>query len=126
MQIETVVKKSPTTPWKPVRPLEAVTRNGYRRRWTRLDMIEKRLLEGWSLVQGKGADISPKYTLMDGTQLTNLVQKRNLVLMEITEEIAQEIDAYYSKQGEINLDSAVQDAKDKVVNPYGKIEISRK
>lgn len=126
MLAETVVKKSSTTPWKPVRPLDAVTRAGHRRRWTRLDMIEKRLLEGWILVQGKGADISPKYTLMDGTQLTNIVQKRNLVLMEIPEETALEIEAYYQKQGDYNLDSAVQDTKDKIVNPYGKVEISRK
>lgn len=113
-------KVKSTTPWKPANLMEAEKREGFRRRWTNVDYIEKRLREGWETVQAKSA--SPTLTLLDGTQLTNVVRKRNLILMEVPEELACEMEEHYRNLGDVNLNAGLQEFKNNVPGGFGGIK----
>lgn len=119
-------KPKPTTPWKPAQVLQSTQRSGFRRRWTHTDKIEKRLQEGWIFVESKSNTVAPQFTLLDGTQFTNIVRKRNLVLMEIPEETALQIEEYYRNIGDQNLSAEINEFKAIAPGAFGGITTENK
>lgn len=86
-----------TEPWKPASILSVIKRKeGMRDRWVRKDLLDKKVLEGWEPVQS-GAETAPTLTLLDGTQLDRTVQKRNLILCRMPEELAVNRNKYFQK-----------------------------
>jgi hypothetical protein len=92
-------KPKPTRPWKPASILTASKIRGMRQRWVRKDLLEKRMEEGWQprMSFTKGRIDAPETTIIDGKPLSQYVMKRNLVLCDMPEELAQGREAYYKR-----------------------------
>ncbi len=130
---ETLKPKPPTSPWKPASQL-TVNRNylksGFTQRWCRKDDYEKKLEEGWTPVISKHpSSVNPGKTLIDGTPLDNTVQKRELILMEMSNEMVESRRKYHeeitngllrSKKDEFDKETAVEGHGKRA---YGKITI---
>lgn len=117
----------PTQPWKPAQVLKVAEKLGFRRKWVREDLTDKFLAEGWKFVDNKNKSINPPKTIVDGAPLSTVVQKRELVLMEITEALAQSRDAYFKSLTDGSLESSVDEFK-KTANEgsgksYGEVKI---
>ena len=81
--------------WRPAQMLTVEKEPGYRYRWVRKDdaNIERKTNESWSFV-AKDVHEHPE-GINDGKPLTSTGEYREMVLMRIPEEIAQERDAYF-------------------------------
>lgn len=117
----------PTTPWAPASLLSGVKpRPGFRGRWARADMVEKRKLEGWVIIEAHG--VTGK-TILDGTKLGSFTKSRGLVWMEIPEALAKERDAYYKALTDGAMKSKMDEFKEIAEQggggSYGKITIER-
>ena len=116
-------------PWAPAKILEVSKKPGYRRKWVREDLVDRFLSEQWTFVDP--ADVSsPNLTDVDGAPSDGTrVQKRELVLMEITEELALSREEYYKKQTDGALAGSIKDFKDLANSgggkSYGKVEIHK-
>lgn len=113
MTMTTPVKpKTPVTkPWEPASVLTVDRKDpNYRYRWCRKDILDKKLSEGWEVVKGtaKSTEASKCVTLMDGTTLDSTVQKRELILCRMPEEMAVSRAKYYADM----TDSLVAAQKD--------------
>lgn len=106
------ISTTPTEPWNPARILEHDQKPGFRLKWVRRDLIDRFKAEGWKLCSSndKVADKTPS-TIIDGTPIDSSVQKRELVLMEITEALAKSRDAYYKSLTDGALNGSVDEFK---------------
>ena len=106
-----VVEKKPvTTPWKPASLLTVdakFKRPGYVQRWCNKEQLERHLAEGWSPILGDINSASPAVTLTDGTQLTRLIKKRDLILCEMPIEMAKSRKDFYTNQAKSNFAGSV-------------------
>lgn len=117
-------KTESTEPWRPALILKVADKPGFRQKWVRVDLIDRFLAEGWSKVTD---NVKTEKTDIDGSQLGTTVQKRELVLMEISEARAKSRDAYYNSLTKGALDASVDEFK-KVAgegsgSSYGDIKI---
>lgn len=104
-------KKPSTTPWKPAKILEGIPkRAGFRRYWATRDKLDKKLSEGWEVV--KGAEGAAPVTLIDGTKLTNCITRRNLVLVEMPEEMVQSRAEYFHEMNKMGLEGVKKEFED--------------
>lgn len=96
-----------TQPWRPASIITATKLDGFRSKWVRKDLLEKRIEEGWEprLSDSKGRFESPEKTMVDGVPLSRYVVKRNLVLCDMPEELAQSREAYYKRITDQGLSS---------------------
>ena len=93
---EAPVKKTPTRPWekkhdagKEWRPdyvRLAKKHPGFSARWTRRDRVEIRTLSGWKVADPKDYGVD-SINVLDSKPLGNYVQRNELILMEIPEEM---------------------------------------
>lgn len=125
--VKVATPKVPTTPWKPAEILKMAKKPGFRQKWVREDIVDKFLSEGWVFVEDKKKVLNPPKTIVDGAPLSTAVRKRELVLMEITEALAKQRDAYYKSLSDGALSGSVQEFK-KVANEgsgksYGEVKI---
>ena len=127
-------KKKPTEPWRSANIIdvaEEYKRPGFRRHWTRVDQIDKKLGEKWSFVVSKNPDgVAPEKTIIDGKALTGLVKRRELILMEMPEEMALSRDAYHKNLTDMSVKTKTQQfAKDTTIDgrqtSYGEIKITQ-
>lgn len=125
-------KRNMNEPWRPASLLTARKKQGFRSRWVRKDLLEKRIEEGWTPRQSniKSRVDSMEQTLIDGRPLSTYVVKRNLVLCDIPEELAASRDAYYKKLASSGLQGVkadfTQNTKiDGEGYGYGKIEVGK-
>lgn len=127
-------KKVVTQPWRPANIIEVADKwkkPGFRRHWTRLDQIDKKIAEGWTFVKvANPAEVSPEKTIIDGTPTDGTVRKRGLILMEMPEEMAQARADYYKNLTDMSLKNKTkQFAKDTTVDgsqtSYGEIKITQ-
>lgn len=125
--------KKPTQPWKPASFLKVdakYLRAGFRPRWIRKDNLDKAMAEGWNPIKEKTTAVAPEKTILDGTQLDGTVQKRTLILCEISEEIAVARQEFFNKLTNDGLTSMknkfIEETQDKShgTRAYGKIEIT--
>lgn len=120
---ETQVKKKPTTPWKQARILTGVKiRDGFTGRWCRMDTIDKKLAEGWEFVKG-AADTNAPITLIDGTKINNCIRRRNLILMEMPNEMVESRNEYFRQMGDLGVTAQKEEferqARSEGITPYG-------
>lgn len=128
--------KAPATePWRPVSMLEVTGKeDGYRYRWVRKDLLDKRVLEGWEpVVATKKARVeAPEATIIDGTPLSTYVIKRGLVLCRMPLDRVQARTEYYrrlsrgavKKEVDILADGIRNEAAGSKSAAYGKIEVT--
>lgn len=89
--------------WKPASITDVVGKeSGYRYRWCNKDAdnISKKEVEGWETVSRLLSDkVKPaEERFQDGKNLSSAYEKHDLVLMRITEDLAQERDAYFQNE----------------------------
>jgi hypothetical protein len=98
---------APTRPWtregkmRYQRKLLDTTgsRAGFRKRWTRIDMIEQRLAQGYRLANPSDyGELIRKEVGEEGQTQPGVIRRREMVLMEIPEEMSNEIRAHYAEQ----------------------------
>lgn len=106
--IETPGRKM-NQPWKPAAILTARKKDGMRSRWCSLNLLEKRLEEGWQpRLRSSGADIrvdAPVARLIDGKPLSSYTIKGNLILCDMPEEMAKSRDEYFKRINDAGLKS---------------------
>lgn len=93
-----VRKTKITTPWRPPKLLNVKHREkGFRYRWASEDSLDGYLDSGWEVViqSARKKEMAPSVTLLDGSRITGVIRKRELILIRIPEETAQEIDEHY-------------------------------
>lgn len=126
------VKTPPTTPWKPASYLNVPSKYrkaGFRLRWVRKEDLDKKIEEGWSVVKGEANKLAPEKTIIDGTQLDTTVQKRTLILCEISEEMAKAREAFFAKLTDDSMTTMKEKLMEETKVPghgsraYGTIEI---
>lgn len=127
------LKKSATQPWKPASFLkvnEKYCRPGYRVRWIRKDNLEKAEAEGWNPIKEVQKKVAPEKTIIDGTQLDGTVQKRTLILCEISEEEAKARTEFFAKLTDESLHSSTEKFKKETSDEvhgsraYGEVKIN--
>lgn len=125
-------RKKATTPWKPASILHVDDKDpNYNYKWCRRDTLDKRLAEGWEPVSAKSGTKAGSMTLIDGTQLNNLICKRNLVLCRIPRERAKAREEYFSRKTESAVEAQLNEYKGVTRVPgsgnmaYGNIKIKQ-
>lgn len=128
-QSESPVKKA-TEPWRPASILVSTHRPGFRSKWCRKDILDKRMAEGWE-PRIRGKNDAPETTITDGTPLSQYVTKRNLVLCDMPEELAISRERYFQRMADDSLQSEVNRFKGEINTTenkgskvYGEIKIS--
>ena len=122
-----IEKTKVTTPWKPASLLTLGRKEpGFRNRWCRKELIEKKLLEGWEVVRTSAKDATPEITLMDGTKLTGIIQKRNLILCRMPEELAIAREEYHTNLSDSAAEAPLREFENVAGkgNFYGKKEVT--
>jgi hypothetical protein len=93
------VKRKATEPWRPASMLFAKPLPGMRSRWVSKRLIEKRREEGWVPRERDPGDRprvdAPEATIIDGKPLSSYVTKREMILCDMPEELAQSREEYY-------------------------------
>ena len=120
----------PTTPWQPASILlvpDSIKSKypGKRLRWVRKSDLDRKTAEGWTPI--KESD-TLKRTVIDGAQLDSTLQKRELILCMMDEELAKSRDAYYASKTKGALQSSVDEYKQKAGGDnevYGSISITK-
>lgn len=97
--------KKGTASWKPAAVTDIEGKEaGYRYRWANKDSdnLAKKHAEGWSMVDKTTDKATPEAhnRLDDGASLSTVYEKKDVVLMRIPEELAQERDAYFNAETE--------------------------
>ena len=107
--INDLPKKKGRRSWKPASLLPQYKKNpGYRQRYVSKDEanIKKKLAEGWEFVLDEnqepkavgdisGREVHDIGTIEDGKPLSSTIDHRELVLMQLPEELAKQRDEYY-------------------------------
>lgn len=110
--------------WKPASVTDVVNKEpGYRYRWANKgsDNIITKETEGWEKVSSLTADqATPTDTgrIDDGQSLSSVYEKKDVVLMRIPEETAQERDAYFQEKSDRQISSLTAHVK-KEINKGG-------
>ena len=120
--------KEETTPWKPASLLNVSNKvAGRRYRWIRKADLERKLLEGWQIVDKNSGASGPAPTLADGKGLDSTIQKRELILCWMPEEMAKSRNKYFdSKADDIEnaaVDELRESAKETGAETYGELKI---
>lgn len=126
-------KRTATEPWRPASVLLVNNKEaGYRYRWVRKDLLEKRIAEGWDPVFSKeNARVqTPEQTLIDGQPMSSFKQRRNLILCKMPEELAKSREDYYAR---LSAQSKTSPQKEFEQNTtlggeslgYGKVEVGK-
>lgn len=118
-----------TTPWKPSRVLEIpahLKKKGFTYRWASKNMvgrIQKLLSEGWVVDEdlSKAMSQSVPKTILDGSPLDGTVQRRELIVMRIPDELAKARNKYYADKA-----SGAAAQPDKDLTAIGKHPQTRK
>ena len=116
-------KKPATKPWqqKGATPnqwapdyLRLTRKNpGFRCKWVRQDNVERMLYQGWTVCDPKDYGALTDKNIQDVVPINNRIQRRELILMEIPEEMAEQREAYLERQNSAALVSANSRAKQK-------------
>jgi hypothetical protein len=130
-------KTKVTTPWKPSAILTVRKKEvGFRTRWVRQNLLEKKMAEGWEPVRaisgGKMESNSANtVTLTDGSRLDSIVKRRNLILCRMPEELAEGREAYFANLTDEKSVAAIktfggdESSKDKTgTGAYGEVKIT--
>lgn len=102
-------KKKGKPSWKPARKLDVTAseevKSKFRLRWRDKDPqnIQKALAEGWVFVDPTTGIKAEHDNPGDSNSLTNTTEYRELVLMGLDENLAQERDAYFQEQATQNI-----------------------
>lgn len=130
MSEEKPVKKG-TPSWRPHKTLEVKSqRPGFRQRWVNADPanLEKKQAEGWKFAEAAEHD-RPK-GVEHGKGLGTLKQYRDLVLMEMPEDMAQARSEYYQNETKAQVGGITKRLKDKLAQgnaaSYGDVQINDK
>jgi hypothetical protein len=126
IKVETPVPvKKHTTPWKPARILDlpaSLRKPGMRPRWVNKDKlgnIQKKIAEGWEMVKVPAAKKQElEMTLQDSLGVDGTIQMRELILMWMPEEIAEERNKYYAQQGHVDS-TRLRESMKKSVSSHG-------
>ena len=110
------IKDEPTEPWSPAAILTHKPRPGFRSKWIRKDLLDKKTLEGWVPREADMNEVSPGKTIIDGSQQGKYVTKRNLVLCDMPETKAKSRDAYFKRLTDAATQSATESFKEKFGN----------
>lgn len=117
-------------PWKPASLLDVKDKDpNYTYKWCKTELMDKRVAEGWEPVHGKGNTNAPALTLLDGTQFTNLIRKRGLVLCRMPKDVAKSRSEYYQRLTDEKLLQGVEQYKSEANirgyrgGSYGEIKI---
>ena len=86
---------------------------GFRCKWVRQDNVERMTYQGWSLCKPKDYGVLTDRTISDATPISDRIQRRELILMEIPEEMAEQREAYIENKNSAALKSANDRAKQK-------------
>jgi len=123
-------KKPVTQPWRPASLLEVRNLDkNFRYRWVRSESVEKKLLEGWEFVNsGKSGPEAPMVTLMDGTKVTSIIKKRNLILMRMPEDLAKAREEYHKNLVKSATAAPIEEFKKaaSLGGHYGEVIIGRR
>ncbi len=111
---EVEIKKS-STPWKPARVIdipESYKDPRFTYRWCntlKMGNIQKKIQEGWEIDKILSKKLNELYglnrTLEDGSPMDSTVKMRELIVMRIPKEMAEERNEYYRKRGQIDRKS---------------------
>jgi hypothetical protein len=94
-----------TEPWRPASILTAEKIPGMVSRWCSKDLMEKRMAEGWSPRRAttRGRITSGEKTLIDGSPMGDYVTKRNMVLCDMPDALAEGRKKYFREINESGL-----------------------
>lgn len=91
-------KNPPTRPWEKKHDANkswrvdyvrlAKKRPGFRPHWFRKDRVALKQMQGWSVARPKDYEIDP-INVLDGQSVGDFIQRAELILMEMPEEMAQ-------------------------------------
>jgi len=115
--------------WKPASVLTVTDKDpNYSYRWCRKDIIDKKMAEGWQVINKSTGDKidAPVHTFMDGSQDDSTVQKRELILCRMPKEVAKARNDYYSAMvndpDELRKQFAQNIGTEKGSYTYGRVE----
>lgn len=120
-----MTEKKGNKSWRPATALELRKREGFRQRWCSSDPkdVQKKIEEGWQFSQ---AHHIKQGHAEGGTPLTTTTTYRELVAMELPEEIAKERDAYYQGLAEKQERGLKRQAQEQVANVGPKAQVHGK
>lgn len=128
---EAVLKKGVPS-WKPASVTDVTHKDpDSRYRWVNKDSdnLAKKQAEGWNFVDAKtdGSQTSAP-RIEDGNSMTSVVEKRDVVLMKIPEEVAQGRDAYMNNKADKRISGLTAHIKEDLdkegADMHGDITIS--
>lgn len=133
MSVQKKIKKGNSS-WKPSSVTDVVGKEpGYRYRWVNKDPdnMAKKEAEGWETVNGLQADqVAPTDSnrVHEGNKMTSVIEKRDVILQRIPEELAQERDAYFNNESARRISGLTAHIKKDLGNTgaamHGEITIS--
>lgn len=103
--VKSKIKKGNSS-WKPASITDVINKEpGYRYRWSNKDPdnLAKKSAEGWETVSSLQSNSTvpvDSNRVDEGKNLTSTFEKRDVILQRISEEDAQERDAYYNTENE--------------------------
>lgn len=120
-------KKPPTRPWEPgENPWKRdhlrlqYKRQGFRPRWVSERNIDKNLDLGWTFADRRHYRGLTDKPIQDGAQLDSRIKKRELILMEIPEELAKKREEYYSAKAD-KAEHSIKQRHEKDVSEVGSV-----
>jgi len=131
MSIQKRVKKGNSS-WKPSSVTDVVGKDpNYRYRWVNKDPdnMAKKEAEGWEKVNGLQAEsVDTLDPSKDGHKMTSVIEKRDVILQRIPEDLAQERDAYYNGENQRRISGLTahikKDLEKTGATAHGEITIS--
>ena len=118
------IKKKGKPSWKPAGTLEVFQKKpGFRYRWCDKDPqnIQRKVAEGWRHVN-RETGLPVEHENPDGETLTSSTEYRELVVMALPEDVAQERDAYFREKTRaqtVSLKDRLQDDLDDAAKAHG-------
>lgn len=127
---DTQVKRPVTQPWQPARLLDVKNVNpNYLYRWVAKQNLTRKIAEGWEVITNANSsgENAPAVTLEDGTKITGVISKRNLILCKMPKELAASRQKYYEDINKNLLTQSIEEFKSTSnksgAKTYGEIKI---
>jgi len=120
--------------WKPASVTDTFNKQpGYRYRWVNKDPdnLAKKQAEGWEVINGLQADkvsATENDLISQGSSLTSVFEKKDVILQRIPEEIAAERDSYFNNESDRRISGLTahvkKDLNKEGASAHGEITIS--
>lgn len=104
-------KGASANPWQPDYLRLAKKRKGFRARWVPVGSLDQKVLQGWQIASPSDYGVTDKHA-DDASAVGSRIQRRELVLMEMPEELLDQRAAYLEERSK----AARRAAKREVIN----------